>query len=473
MKQETVMICLEKLDIGGVETSVLSQAQAIIKKGHNVIVLCKRGIYTQKCIDMGAKFIDWSFDIENTINYDKIETLKKIMQENSVTQVIINQFPCINNVIFACISLKIPYTAYIHSTYTAFENEEKNSNVYEYFMQNYSIYKQLFPLFFNMSKQIITITQASKDYVVKKFHLDKSKVAVIHNSINFSEFFSNKPVKKINQFLLVSRFSEEKMNSIKQAIDFFKCFLEKGDCKLTIIGDGDKKSELLEYVKSKQIEKNVIFEGPVTDVRHFIENSDCVIGVDRCLLEAVAMKKIAVISGYDGIKGIVNAKNINVCIDENFSGRLMIDVDNKLLAENINNLSNEEIVKILNSNYDVIRKRLDIDNNIFFIDSPSNNFEDIKIESEYLRIIEKCYENINIEEKKRIELLQKNRELENKYEYMNSHYANVVNEKDVALKHKQDEIDKLNLELYTIYSSRSYIYWNKLKKIFKTKNKQK
>ena len=49
MKQETVMICLEKLDIGGVETSVLSQAQAIIKKGHNVIVLCKRGIYTQKC----------------------------------------------------------------------------------------------------------------------------------------------------------------------------------------------------------------------------------------------------------------------------------------------------------------------------------------------------------------------------------------------------------------------------------------
>lgn len=48
MINKTILICLEKLDIGGVETSVYNQSIAFKEKGYNVVVLAKNGIYTEK-----------------------------------------------------------------------------------------------------------------------------------------------------------------------------------------------------------------------------------------------------------------------------------------------------------------------------------------------------------------------------------------------------------------------------------------
>ena len=45
MNKQTVLICLERLDIGGVETAVINQTIALIKKGINVVILAKEGIY--------------------------------------------------------------------------------------------------------------------------------------------------------------------------------------------------------------------------------------------------------------------------------------------------------------------------------------------------------------------------------------------------------------------------------------------
>lgn len=50
MNKQTVLICLERLDIGGVETAVINQTIALIKKGINVVILAKEGIYKQKLL---------------------------------------------------------------------------------------------------------------------------------------------------------------------------------------------------------------------------------------------------------------------------------------------------------------------------------------------------------------------------------------------------------------------------------------
>ena len=44
--KKNVLICLERLDIGGVETFVLNQATVLLSKGHTVVILAKKGLYT-------------------------------------------------------------------------------------------------------------------------------------------------------------------------------------------------------------------------------------------------------------------------------------------------------------------------------------------------------------------------------------------------------------------------------------------
>lgn len=46
MDEKNILICLEKLDIGGVETAVLNQATNWIELGYHVVILAKKGIYT-------------------------------------------------------------------------------------------------------------------------------------------------------------------------------------------------------------------------------------------------------------------------------------------------------------------------------------------------------------------------------------------------------------------------------------------
>lgn len=470
MKKETVMICLENLGIGGVETAVINQAIALLNKNINVIILAKEGIYTKKLLEIGAKCINWNFELENRIDSNKISQISNIIKDNNVTQVIINQFPCINNVIFACFLNNIPYIAYVHSTYKAFENENVNSNVYEYFTYNYPIFKQLLPMFFNMARRIVTITSVSKEYIMNKYNIEEEKILVIPNSIDFNSFFSTSQINNITVFLLISRFSEEKLDSIKQALNFFHILSDKYHDKnyiLKIIGTGNKEDEVNKSIKKFNLEGKVQMLGEVTNVRDYIQESDCVIGIDRCLLEAIAMKRLAIISGYDGLKGIVNSDNIAICINENFSGRLLDNIDFEGLADYIHNLTVKEACNIINKNYDISKEKLDINNNIYFFQIDGEyNIDILNVVTELLKLLECSYNIIEVEKEKNNNMQKKYEELENKHNYIIEDDKKIIDDKENIIKEKQSEINRLNLELQTIYSSRSYIYYKKIKKLF-------
>ena len=64
---KSILLCLEKLDIGGVETYVYNQAVALKRKGYNVIILSKKGILCKKLESQDIKCIN--FDFENKIYY--------------------------------------------------------------------------------------------------------------------------------------------------------------------------------------------------------------------------------------------------------------------------------------------------------------------------------------------------------------------------------------------------------------------
>ena len=62
---KTIMLCLNQLGIGGVETAVLNQTIQLIKKEYKVIILAKDGIYRSKFEEQGAIFIETEFYLFN------------------------------------------------------------------------------------------------------------------------------------------------------------------------------------------------------------------------------------------------------------------------------------------------------------------------------------------------------------------------------------------------------------------------
>ena len=196
----------------------------------------------------------------------------------------------------------------------------------------------------------------------------------------------------INKFLIVARLAEEKYYSIKNAIDLYheyeKLSEHPEELSLTIVGDGNVREKLEEYVKNLDLEK-----------------SDVVMAIGRCILEAIAMKRLSIISGVKDLKAMVIPENINDAIDTNFTGKLQEKEDGTIIPEMKSNEPKElaislkemdisSIKNIVENNYNVIYDRLNIESNSYYInDILKKEYEDFLIKT--LSIINNKNEDIN------------------------------------------------------------------------------
>lgn len=265
--------------------------EALIKQGYNVVVLAKKGIYTKKIEKDGATFIKYDFDNKIYYDYEKIKQLLNIFEKYDVKEVHINQFPAMNTVMPACMIANIPYIIYAHM------GEAGRKSTFDFFEEQYITYKENFNMLFKYAYKIITISNANKDYIAERYNVsDKEKIIVNRNSINFDEYKSNSNVEQIKNILILGRLEEIHYKSVLDGIELYN-ILNKiyKNVSLRIAGGGASKQKIEEYVKENNIE-NVTFLGSISNVKEEIEKSDIVIGMGRCILEAIAMKRIAIIS---------------------------------------------------------------------------------------------------------------------------------------------------------------------------------
>lgn len=463
--EKTIMICLENMGIGGVETYVINQSIALKKKGYNVLVVANNGVYVQKLKEYGVNFINFEFKNKNYFDYERIKILIDIIIDNKVGQVHINQFSLMTDLLPACLLTNTPYVTYLHTSFSMIEREELN--VYTWFEKSYPVYKELFNLLFTCTSKVIAITSAIAEYTAKRYNIEKEKIIIIPNSISFDEYKSNrvKP-KRIENVLIIGRLREEKLNSIFAGIDFFKKLDDVFDenLHLSIAGDGPDRKIVEEYLKNSDIDNNkVSFLGAVTDVPRIMEKNDIVVGVDRCILEAISIKKIAIISGYDKtLKGIVDKKNIVKAKSENFSGNNLEEVSLSNLIDRICSLNEYEINDIVEYNYNFAKENLDINKNVYI--EKSHNFTYCKKNMEIIRSIILMNNKLGMMNECIIDKLEKNWK-----EHLA--YKNWVDSRMECLENnckllKESEENKRK-ELLSIYSSRTYRFLKKIKSILK------
>ena len=433
---KTIMLCLNQLGIGGIETAVLSQTSQLIKKGYKVVVLAKNGIYKEQFEKVGATCIDFEFIIQNEVDTTKIQHICDIIKKYNIEQVNIHQIDCISVVFPACVFCKVPYVAYIHS---------EIKGTYDWFEKNYLSYNIMFNLYFELAQKIITITEAVKEENKTKYNIQDNKYLVMKNSIDFDNFNGKKNPEKIEKILLISRLCTEKLDSIKNAIAMFRIYNEKHpNSVLTIAGDGEKRKEVEEWIED--IKKSVIMLGQINNVAEIMAENDMVIGMGRCILEAVAMKKIALISSYNGIKCILTPDIIEKVANTNFAAIDFETIEERKIVDLVEKLNQDDIDKIVKENsYD----------SIYII-------KESKMKNCSKEFIESIIELQNLYVKTNEQLHENYRKNEDAKQWLINQSKIRQQELESRINKLKEENNELNSKLEKIYNSRFYKIYHKL-----------
>ena len=198
--------------------------------------------------------------------------------------------------------------------------------------------------------------------------------------------------------------------------------------------------------------------GERNDVLNIIKDNDLVIGLDRCILESIVMKKIAIISGYDGIKGIVTPESIDKAANINFSGWKMENQDIDKVVENIADLNENKIKNILEKNYEYAYENLNFNKNIYVI----TDAKDKNVEIDSKELMERIMELQNIYSDVVNKMDNDWKEWLKAKEWFNGQIE--VRDKKIISKDRQ--INELKMQLNQIYNSKSWKFINKIKSKF-------
>ena len=202
-----ILICAESMNIGGVETAIYNQAITLREKGFEVYIASESGSYTQDLIKNGIKFIDFKFEFLCNKTNEFIKIIKKL----EINQVYIHKTICYDTAVNACFLLNIPYVIFLH---IGLEKE------YDWLVNSCNITEEELKVYFENAQKIVCITEAVKNYNMKKFKIKEEKYKIINNSINLSIFKSEENIKnsKLKNFLVISRMTEEKIVSVINSI---------------------------------------------------------------------------------------------------------------------------------------------------------------------------------------------------------------------------------------------------------------
>lgn len=437
-KSKKILVCLNSLGVGGVETACFTQIKEYARRKYEVYVLAGKGIYSEKIKKLKKVYlIEFEYEHKNGIDFAKVKFVIDILKKYNIDIVFIHKLECILSVFPACILTNTAYIAYLHMGIL---------NTYDWYLGNLNLSKAFLKAYFQNAYKIIGITKQAIEENKNLFNIKKEKYKLIPNAIDFKEFYNNNIHNtESDNLLFITRLDKDKGNGIKNAIEFFIGYKKfYSNTTMDIIGDGAEKGRIEGEIKKHDLAINLL--GAKNNISDYIKNYKIVLGVDRCIQEAIAMKKIAIIVGYEGFKGPVVYNNIIDASKTNFSGRNLPTKNYKEVLEWYNQLNKNQIDEIANKNYEWLYENRNIENNIYEVNNSKEVKEYVK-SIDYNRLLTLLFEEIGNLQRKYNKDLKNAWDIKEKTEkfYLNRENwdKNQLKEKDKLISELKKYINKL------------------------------
>ncbi len=312
---------------GGIGTHVFFLAQKLVEKGNDVTIIVNRILLEQNidkevmCTkDKSIIVIDISdklkvirtneFEMEN---YDNVETAVLDVFGNSV-QTILKHLPHKKYDIIHMHDAYVSMSGKILSKYleipllTTFHSMHADKTSIKYYMREYAA---------NNSETVVAVSEFIKEKIVKNYGINRSKVAVIYNSINIQNTFFEVNKRTNNEITFCGRFETIK-GVIPLIYEFYEVLRYVRENKekniyLNLIGDGSLKKQIIKLLEKLKIKEYVNIYSNIKNekVLKIFSSSCCVVipSLEEPFatvgLEAMSVKTAVIASAVGGMPEMV------------------------------------------------------------------------------------------------------------------------------------------------------------------------
>lgn len=337
-----ILILTQHYKMGGLETNLKTTLNFLKSKGYELYLVTSQDsilVEIEHLLDKKL-LIDMEIMIRNEV--ESVRLIREFINSNQISLAILHPFSTYQLGSVASQLEGIPYFIVVHGPININKNDTKS---------------YLFNRFFTFpnAHTIFTVSEELSKLIFEHYHI-KSKV--LYNPIDIEKSLGeNSTLPK--DYIYISRLDEDKLNGLKEAIKFVYFYNQRNDLKkLIIIGDGNKKEELVKWVQENFKDSSWLeFVGYKSNVNYYINDAQIVFGMGRVVLEALSLGKDVVLTGYDGLKGIVNTNNLEKFMFSNFSGRGLKNLEFEELYEQVQNLKikkgNADLKEIINDTFSI------------------------------------------------------------------------------------------------------------------------
>ena len=324
-----ILMALMQLDIGGAETHVVELSKELKKRGHNIVIVSRGGVYAKELEKAGIKHFEAPLHSKTPKNMIKSRKILKSIIENEKID-LVHSHTRISSFLLANLhkKMKFPFVTTAHW-----------------------IFDTRFGLKYltDWGQKTLAVSEDIKDYLIKNYKMSEDDITVTVNGIDVEKFSENTDQKSAmdefniskedNLVVYVSRLDTSRSLVAHQLIEsVVRLDNIVENLKCIIVGDGDD----FENVKKETVEANeklgriaIHLAGARVDVDKLIAPAKLFVGVSRAALEAMASGKPTIIAGNEGYIGLFSEDKLPLCLETNFCCRGCKMSETDLLAQDI------------------------------------------------------------------------------------------------------------------------------------------
>lgn len=330
-----ILYVITGLAQGGAERVVCDLADAMFEKGQEVKIAYLTGDIITKPSHKEIELI--SIELTRAVSlpraYFKLSKVIKDYQPDVVHTHMVHA-----NILTRLVRVTTPMSKLISTAHNS--NEGGTAR-----MLAYRVTDRLANLTTNVSKTAVASFEA-------KHAVPKASMLTVYNGVDFSNFSYQPEAKQsiadelslpmsINILLAVGRFNTQKnYPNLLQAVKLLKAKLDNSFV-LLVAGDGELRSEIVQLIKTLDIEDNVRLLGRRNDVPALMSAADVFIlasdyeGLPTVLIEALACQAQVVSTDVSGVREIVGDYGKVVPVKDSFTLAHAIDDSLKYINKNV------------------------------------------------------------------------------------------------------------------------------------------